>query len=251
MSVESEMKTLVEEKFDNHESEMKQLGRLLREKVDGWRNWRSERGWGNQAPNTAQSTTKTCWQCQTEIDRRARVCPHCRGKQPGNGKVGFAVLCVLGVLMVIGAAGNSGNSSSTSSTSSATDRVRIGETGYLRDKNGDGVLVFKSRDALFRARELVVAGADTRLVYQHIACVPPVDAKVIVITGQISSAFASGMDGPATCRSSPDQVLGAKAQERNMFLRILNEFSAASTCECSSRCTSAADRVPNANDRNK
>ena len=80
-------------------------------------------------------------------------------------------------------------------TSMRSHQVDIGETGYLRRADGDGVLVFKSRDALSKAQSLVKAGAETRLVYQYIPCVPPVDAKVLVITGEISSAFASGMDG--------------------------------------------------------
>jgi hypothetical protein len=149
MSVESEMKTLVEEKFDNHESEMKQLGRLLREKVDGWRNWRSERGWGNQAPNTAQSTTKTCWQCQTEIDRRARVCPHCRGKQTSNErKAVLWVVCIIGVLMAIGSGSNGGKSSSTSSTKPVQTqteyRYPYGVSPTIHDKGVAAILFYNS-----------------------------------------------------------------------------------------------------------
>jgi hypothetical protein len=122
MSVESEMKTLVREKFGNHESEMKQLGRMLREKVDSWRNWRSERGWGSQAPSATQSTTKTCWQCRTEINSQARVCPHCRGKQAGkDSALGKVILCTLGFLLVVGAASKN---SSTSSTQTATTQYR-------------------------------------------------------------------------------------------------------------------------------
>jgi hypothetical protein len=122
MSVESEMKTFVREKFGNHESEMKQLSRQLREKVDSWRNWRSERGWGSQKPNTAQSTTKTCWQCRTEINSQARVCPHCRGKQPSANKgFGLFLLGVCGVMLVIGGATSNGTSTSTTTSQTTSD----------------------------------------------------------------------------------------------------------------------------------
>jgi hypothetical protein len=85
------------------ESEMKQLGRQLREYTD------------QANPNTTpQPTTKTCQQCQTEIDRKACVCPHCRSKQPGSGLGrAFVVLCALGLMIVVGGA-NSGGSSSSS-----------------------------------------------------------------------------------------------------------------------------------------
>jgi hypothetical protein len=122
MSVESEMKTLVREKFGNHESEMKQLGRMLREKIDSWGNWRSERGSGSQAPSATQSTTKTCWQCRTEINSQARVCPLCRGKQAGNEKRAVLIVCgIFAVLMMIGAAVDK---PSTPTTMTEPDKVR-------------------------------------------------------------------------------------------------------------------------------
>jgi hypothetical protein len=71
--------------------------------------WNTQ-GWNNQG--STQPTTKTCWQCQTEIDRKVRVCPHCRGKQTSNErKAVLWVVCIIGVLMAIGSAGGSKSTS--------------------------------------------------------------------------------------------------------------------------------------------
>lgn len=45
------------------------------------------------------------------------------------------------------------------------------------------------------ARQLARAGADMQLILQYVACIVPTDTKVLVITGEISSAFLSGFDG--------------------------------------------------------
>jgi hypothetical protein len=79
----------------------------------------------------------------------------------------------------------------------STTEVKIGETGYLREADGGGVWVFKSRDSLSKARALARAGADSSLILQELACSTPTNTKVLVITGEISSAFLSGMDGTA------------------------------------------------------
>ena len=45
--------------------------------------------------------------------------------------------------------------------------------------------------------QLSKAGADEALMMQYVACVVPNDTKVINVTGNISSAFLSGMGGTA------------------------------------------------------
>ena len=62
--------------------------------------------------------TKLCKYCQTEIPKKAKVCPNCKRKQGGIGCLGV-ILIVLGVFIFIGAFG--------SSTSKDKNPEKVGE----------------------------------------------------------------------------------------------------------------------------
>ena len=62
--------------------------------------------------------TKTCKYCQTEIPKKAKICPNCKKKQ--GPKVWLIVLIVIVVLGIIGAASGGSDSSSSSSSSSTS-----------------------------------------------------------------------------------------------------------------------------------
>lgn len=51
--------------------------------------------------------TKICKYCQSEIPKKAKVCPNCRKKQGGVGCLGV-ILIFIGLFIVIGAIGTSG-----------------------------------------------------------------------------------------------------------------------------------------------
>ena len=69
--------------------------------------------------------TKVCKHCQTEISKKAKVCPQCRKKQGGGiGKIILLVFLALIVLAVIGS--NSGNS--TKEFLPEDERVYLTET---------------------------------------------------------------------------------------------------------------------------
>lgn len=57
--------------------------------------------------------TKTCKYCQTEIPKKAKICPNCKKKQ--GPKIGLIIIIVIILIAIIGAAsgGDSDNSSST------------------------------------------------------------------------------------------------------------------------------------------
>ena len=48
--------------------------------------------------------TKKCKHCQSEIDKKAKICPNCRKKQGGNAK--FIILGVIVFFILIGTLGN-------------------------------------------------------------------------------------------------------------------------------------------------
>lgn len=71
--------------------------------------------------------TKLCKYCQTEIPRKAKVCPNCKRKQGGIGCLGV-VLLVLGVFIFIG--------SFCSSMSKDKNPEKVGEVGTELSETG-------------------------------------------------------------------------------------------------------------------
>lgn len=71
--------------------------------------------------------TKLCKYCQTEIPRKAKVCPNCKRKQGGIGCLGV-VLLVLGVFIFIGSFG--------SSMSKDKNPEKVGEVGTELSETG-------------------------------------------------------------------------------------------------------------------
>lgn len=63
--------------------------------------------------------TKVCKHCQSEIPKKAKVCPVCRKKQ--GGKLKWVIIALV-VLVIIGAAAGGGSGSSGDSENKATDR---------------------------------------------------------------------------------------------------------------------------------
>lgn len=102
---------------------------------------------------------------------------------------------------------------------SAAAEVRIGETGYLRSDKVSEIFVFKSSDAMSRVNELLKAGADASLLEQYIACFVPTNTKVLVITGEITSAFMSGADHTSDVMIITGPMAGCKGVVANIFVQ--------------------------------
>lgn len=60
--------------------------------------------------------TKQCKHCMTEIPKKAKVCPNCKRKQGGKGKVVLIVLVVLFIIGIFGSDAEENNSNSSSSS---------------------------------------------------------------------------------------------------------------------------------------
>jgi hypothetical protein len=111
------------------------------------------------------------------------------------------------------------SSSSVAPTQSSREVPRIGEVGYLRSRDGGSVLVFTSQDGMSKAVQLRDAGADTRLIMPYIACLAPYGAKVLVITGEITGAFMSGLGGTTDVMVTEGARAGCKGVVRDEDIR--------------------------------
>lgn len=69
--------------------------------------------------------TKICKHCQTEIPKKAKVCPQCRKKQ--GGKLKWIIVAVV-VIAIIGAAAGGGDDDSKQSSESSTEKQASAKT---------------------------------------------------------------------------------------------------------------------------
>lgn len=92
--------------------------------------------------------TKVCKYCQTEISKKAKVCPSCRKKQgPKKGLIALLVIIIL--IIIIAVAASSGNSNEPSKVGEV-ENTGGSETGNttsdqqdVTDSADDGETVFK------------------------------------------------------------------------------------------------------------
>ena len=86
----------------------------------------------------ADEAKKLCKYCKSEIDKNAKICPHCRKKQGGKGCLIAGV--IFAIIVIGGAAGSGGSKSSTtqspssstvSSSSSSTDNTAPQEAAVI------------------------------------------------------------------------------------------------------------------------
>jgi hypothetical protein len=94
----------------------------MSDKTKSWNNF-GGRSWSY---DTAGNRLKTCPQCRTEIDSRARVCPNCHSKQGLSGKAKL-VLVVVAFFALPGVLGSGGKSGSSTSTSTYVAAPTVGE----------------------------------------------------------------------------------------------------------------------------
>lgn len=76
------------------------------------------------------SDTKKCKYCQSEIDKKAKICPVCKKKQ-GGGKLKWIIIGVVAVIIIGAIASSQGNSdNSTTTAKNSADEKNIEYTKY-------------------------------------------------------------------------------------------------------------------------
>lgn len=88
------------------------------------------------------SETKKCKHCQTDIPKKAKVCPNCRRKQGGMGKVIGALLIIFGLIGALGSgadANDTTNTNNITSTESATQKEEVVSTKKLTSEKYNAI----------------------------------------------------------------------------------------------------------------
>lgn len=117
---------------------------------------------------------KKCKYCQSEIDDKAKICPHCQKRQKGMG--GVILLGIIVVIIVIAIA-TSGGTTPTSSNNSGT---KITKENYEKISNGmtkDEVFAIIGNDATTSESETPGVGKMELYHYQE-----TLSTKAITIT---------------------------------------------------------------------
>lgn len=76
--------------------------------------------------------TKLCKHCQTEIPKKAKVCPNCRKKQ--GGKLKWIIIAVAAIIIIASAAGGGGKN----------EPEKVGENNISTKSNNDSANITKS-----------------------------------------------------------------------------------------------------------
>lgn len=84
-------------------------------------------------------TKKLCKHCKTEIPYGAKICPHCRKKQKGKGKIVLLVIVIIIILLIIASSTGPSNSDSNNDTSSAKNNIDISAEVEKNEEDSNNV----------------------------------------------------------------------------------------------------------------
>ena len=101
-------------------------------------------------PQKPQGPTKTCKHCKSIIPKGAKVCPYCRKKQGGKGKIILIAVIVIIVIAAIGSGNSSSSSTDTSNTNtdvaSTENNTVTKETSGITEEEFDSIETGMSYD---------------------------------------------------------------------------------------------------------
>lgn len=83
------------------------------------------------------SETKKCKHCQTDIPKKAKVCPNCRRKQGGIGKVIGIILIIFGLIGILGSGSDSSEAGNTNDNSVSSVSTQKEETVSTKKLTAD------------------------------------------------------------------------------------------------------------------
>ena len=69
--------------------------------------------------------TKVCKYCQTEIPKKAKICPHCRKKQGGKKWIIIAAVVVVLLIAIANAGGNDDSSKPSTTNTADTNEIDV------------------------------------------------------------------------------------------------------------------------------
>lgn len=125
--------------------------------------------------------TKKCKHCQSDIPKKATVCPVCKRKQSSTLKV---VLICLAVFFAIGIVGSLSNNSSDSSSSSTTAQKQNTSTS-TKETN-------VQQEEVIEYTAITVEQLDNDLKDNALKATDSYKGKYLEITGRLSNIDASG-----------------------------------------------------------
>ena len=130
--------------------------------------------------------TKLCKHCQTEIPKKAKVCPNCKKKQSKKGWIIIAVVVVV-IIAAASAGGNSDSSSSTSKSETKPDTTEVKNETSVTDNEESAVEEEVKEYVTCTAQDLVDALSQNALKASK-----TYKEQYIEVTGYFSTVDSSG-----------------------------------------------------------
>lgn len=109
-----------------------------------------------------QTETKTCKYCQSEIPKKAKICPICKKKQKGKSK--FIIFAAIIILVIAIAVSGGDNKSKTSGNDPAEVNASTSKNDTKNDSNENDGFVLPGES--FEAKGLKVTVNDATVDYQ-------------------------------------------------------------------------------------
>jgi hypothetical protein len=135
--------------------------------------------------------TKKCKHCQSEIDKKAKICPNCRKKQ--GGKLKFIVIGAIALILIYAAVNGGGNDSSTESVSS--DNVKSetsNDANSSNDAKKDEAKKAKSTDKPIEYTKYDVSEMMDDLNSNAMKAEKKYSDQYVEITGKLSNIDSDG-----------------------------------------------------------
>lgn len=140
--------------------------------------------------------TKLCKHCQTEIPKKAKVCPNCRKKQGGKWK--WVILAVI-VLAIIGSAA-SGNDDGDNVENNGNNQSALNNN----DADSSSAVSNNTEDIV---EYVEITSTDLISAYKEnqVKCKQEYDGKLLKVTGTVTSLGTDVLDQVYVCLGSDEE----------------------------------------------